>query len=112
MKEQQIQKQVIDYLRMSGWFVWKNNNAATYKQNTGKYIPAQTKGISDLTAIKNGFVIFIEIKTATGKLSNAQKEFSINIEKNNGNYWICRNITDAIRLNYNIDECINNEKEQ
>ena len=74
-KLQKLQKSIIDYLRLNGWYVWKNNSVGTYNKKTGGYIPAQTKGVSDLTAIKNGIVVFIEVKLPNGKQSEHQKEF-------------------------------------
>lgn len=37
--------------------------------------PGLTKGLADLLVIAPGFVGFIELKTAKGKLSQAQKDF-------------------------------------
>ena len=92
MKESEIQKAVIDYLRLKGWFVWKNNQAGIYKKETGSYIPLQVKGVADLTAIKDGKVVFIEVKTGKGKLSDHQEAFRKAIVKAGGFYVISRGV--------------------
>ena len=47
-----IQNQIRDLLRMDGWFVIR------HQQGMGCH-----KGLSDLTAIKEGRTIYIEVKT-------------------------------------------------
>ena len=89
-KEQVTQKECQDYLSYTGWFVFKINNVGIYKKSTGKYIPAQTKGISDLVACKDGTVLFIEVKTEKGKLTASQKVFQENILNQNCHYLVAR----------------------
>jgi len=88
MKEQQIQKNIIDYLRIKGYFVFKNSSVGIYVKKTGKYIPTQTRGVADLTAIKDGQVYLIEVKTDKGVQSEYQKEFQKNWEVKGGTYII------------------------
>jgi len=86
--EQKEQKAIIDYLRIKGYFVYKNSSVGIYVRKTGKYIPAQTKGIADLTAIKNGQVYQIEVKAPNGKQSDNQKLFQKEWETKGGIYII------------------------
>jgi len=83
LKESEIQKMVIEWLRWHKWFVYKNH------QTLGSY-----KGVADLTAIKNGKVWWIEIKTPAGKLSEWQKNFREDILKHGGNYVIIRDVSE------------------
>lgn len=85
-KESDIQKAIIDYLRYKKVFVYKNNNVGIYKKETNSYIPAQTKGIADLTAIRNGIVYQIEVKTKKGKQSEWQRIFQKEWEEKGGIY--------------------------
>ena len=62
--ENMIKKQVKDYLNVRGWYHFP------ILQQLGSY-----PGISDIIAIKNGRVLFIEVKSAKGVLSPAQKRF-------------------------------------
>lgn len=60
MKEQQIQAKRIKQLESEGYYVLK-------------LIKTNKNGIPDLIAIKEGEILFSEIKTQTGKLSEIQK---------------------------------------
>ncbi len=91
-EETQIKYQVKDYLKLKGWFVFHN------LAGTGVY-----RGISDFIAVKNGHVIFLEIKTPKGILSEYQKKFKESIELHGGCYFICRSFEDAERLNNAIE---------
>lgn len=78
-----IQNQVREALRMDGWYVIR------HQQGLGSHL-----GLSDLTAIKEGKTIYIEIKTPTGKLSDFQLQFKANIERHGGTYIVCRCLED------------------
>lgn len=60
MKEQQIQAKRIKQLEAEGYYVLK-------------LIKTNKNGIPDLIAIKEGEILFSEVKTQTGKLSEIQK---------------------------------------
>lgn len=60
MKEQQIQAKRIKQLEAEGYYVLK-------------LIKTNKNGIPDLIAIKEGSILFSEIKTSKGKLSEVQK---------------------------------------
>ncbi len=60
MKEQQIQTKRIKQLEAEGYYVLK-------------LIRTNKQGIPDLIAIKEGEILFSEIKTPKGKLSEIQK---------------------------------------
>jgi Holliday junction resolvase len=60
MKEQQIQAKRIKQLEAEGYYVLK-------------LIKTNKNGIPDLIAIKEGDILFSEIKTTSGKLSEIQK---------------------------------------
>ncbi len=79
-----IQNQIRDLLRMDGWFVIR------HQQGMGCH-----KGLSDLTAIKDGVTIYIEVKTKTGKQSDWQREFQKDIENHGGTYILARRIEDV-----------------
>jgi len=83
-KESDIQRTIKDYLQWMGWYVWKNHQSAL-----------SHKGVSDLTAIKNGIVLWIEIKTENGKQSKNQKLFEREIKEHAGHYFIARKWEDV-----------------
>ena len=96
IKESDIENAVIQYLTYSGWYCWKNLDQPLFAN--GSYIKLRTgqiRGISDLVAIKKGFVIWLEVKTLKGRLSKFQKIFRDNIINAGGEYFIVRSIDDV-----------------
>ena len=86
-KETEIQNEIRDYLRLRGWFVIR------HQQGLGSM-----KGLSDLTALKNGETVYIEVKTQKGKQSDYQKEFQREIEEHGGRYILARCLNDVMSL--------------
>ena len=83
-KETDIQNQIRDYLRMKGWFVIR------HQQSMGSL-----KGLSDLSALKDGITIYIEVKTSKGHQSQYQMQFQHDIEAHGGIYILARSIEDV-----------------
>lgn len=78
MKEGEILRQVRDYLRWRGWRVYR------IQQGLGCH-----RGMSDLICVKEGRVLFLEIKAPLGKLSDHQRKFKREIEEAGGIYqWV------------------------
>ncbi len=74
--ESDIRRIIRDYLRLRGWFVFH------LLQGLGCY-----PGLSDLVAVKNGRVIFIELKRPdVGVHSDKQKRFQADLERGGGEY--------------------------
>ena len=82
--ENLVKKQVRDYLRIRGWFVFP------VMQGLGSY-----PGISDLIACKNGRVLFIECKAPGGVLSNYQRRFMQSVVESGCEYIIARGYEDV-----------------
>lgn len=86
--ESDIRKQVKDYLQKTGWLV------LYFLQGLGSY-----SGLSDLCAIKNGRVLWIEIKRpGKGKQSEKQVEFQQQIESHGGTYIIATGVEDLEKI--------------
>lgn len=81
--ETDIQNSVRDLLRADGWLVIR------HQQGMGAH-----KGLSDLTALKDGETIYVEIKTPKGRLSEWQERFKHDVETHGGKYIVCRCIDD------------------
>lgn len=60
--------------------------------------PFGTAGVSDLIAVRGGRTLFLEVKTATGKLSDAQAEFGRNINEHGEEYCVVRSVEDVEQL--------------
>lgn len=87
VKESEIQKSIMDYLRLKKCLVFKHRNVGIYKQATKQYIPlpAGEVGISDIIGCtKDGIFIAIEVKRPGGKPSPQQMDFLQRVRSNNG----------------------------
>ena len=99
LTEAQIEQAVCQWLHYNNFFVVKFKDQTAHRD--GKYhkpLPFQTNGVSDLMAIRDGNVYWIEVKSKTGTQSKAQKEFQLNIELNGGTYWLVRSIDEVKAL--------------
>ena len=83
LKESDVLKQVRELLRWRDWYVIRNH------QSMGSH-----RGLSDLTAIRSGRVLWIEIKKPGGKLSDHQERFKTEIEGHGGTYLVVTKIED------------------
>ena len=87
MKEKDIRKQIQEYLRWTGWFVFY------HLQGLGSY-----RGMSDLQALKDGRAVFIEVKTPRGRQSEYQKKFQEMVETAGLEYVLARGVEDVEHL--------------
>jgi len=83
LTEHDIKNQIKEYLSLKNWFHFP------LLAGLGAY-----KGCPDMIALKDGIVLFIEIKVEKGRQSQYQQEFQKNIEKYGGKYLIIRGIED------------------
>ena len=79
-----ILNQVRDILRLDGWDVTR------HQQGMGS-----RRGFPDLTALKDGVTLYIEIKTKTGKQSAYQVEFEKVCRAHGGTYILARSVDDV-----------------
>jgi Holliday junction resolvase len=83
--ESAILNQIRDYLRMKQWYVVR------FQQGIGCH-----KGIADLCAMRNGRTVWIECKTAKGKLSIHQQAFQEALEEHRCEYVVWRSLEDVL----------------
>ena len=103
MRERDIQKSILDYLVYKGIFHWKVNNVGTYRQDTGRYIPASLKGVPDIICVLDGLFVGIEVKTPKTYQNEAQKRFEDAVVKAGGVYIVARSIDDVEALLKTLD---------
>jgi len=82
--ETRILRAVRDHLRIQGYMVIPN------VAGIGTH-----PGLSDLMAIRDGITIFVEVKTATGRLSDAQERFSRDVQAHGATYLVARSVGDV-----------------
>ena len=85
MTESELRQQVKDYLAVKDWFCFY------HLAGLGSY-----RGIPDLTAVKNGRTVWIELKRPRGVQSDYQKQFQADLEAAGGEYILCRGVDDLM----------------
>ena len=85
----------IDYLRLRGHFVIRVNGGA-FETNRGGYVRCvDIPGVADLIGLTfDGKPLAVEVKSSTGKQSEAQKMFEKNWIYRHGVYVLARCIED------------------
>jgi len=81
--ESDIKSQIKDYLDYTGW--------THFPLSESMY---GTKGVPDRVAIKNGVIIWLEIKRNGNKQSKGQIEFQEMMEDAGGNYCLAYSVED------------------
>ena len=100
MKESDIQKAILDYLKLKKYLVFKHRNVGIFKQDTGKYIPltAGEKGISDiLGCTPQGRFLAIEVKMPGKKPTQDQLLFLASVQAHNGIGLVAWSLDDVIK---------------
>ncbi|UXR75621.1 MULTISPECIES: VRR-NUC domain-containing protein [unclassified Staphylococcus] len=98
MRENELQKQIIENLNNSGCKVWRANAG---KVRMGKrVIRLLPKGFPDVFGVrlKDGKFIAIEIKKTVGKLSDEQIAFRDWAQSHKIIYGIARSVDDALKI--------------
>ena len=89
--ENLVTKQIIEYLTLKGYFVWRNNSGMRNKIRFG------IKGSPDILGITpEGRFIGIEVKSPTGSQSDEQKAFEGQINDRHGIYILCVTLEEMI----------------
>ena len=95
MKEKDIQKQILEYLKIKKIFHYRNNTGGFMDKNNHFYRYGEV-GSPDIICVINGIYIAIEVKQPKGKQSEGQKAFQENLEKAGGKYWLVYSLEDVI----------------
>ncbi|MCK4329281.1 hypothetical protein KAX02_05510 [candidate division WOR-3 bacterium] len=86
--ENDIKLQVKQYLSLRGWFHFH------LMAGMGAY-----SGSPDRIAVKDGRVLFLEIKKPVGwKHSDPQKRFQKDIREHDGEYYLIKSLDDLIKI--------------
>ena len=85
--ESVILRAVRRFLGVGGWYVVR------HQAGLGTH-----PGLADLQAIRDGRVVMIEVKTASGRLSEAQERFRHDWQRSGGTYLVARGVDDVAHL--------------
>lgn len=118
--EAEIQKDIVNYLILNDYIVIRINsgflggksylkayslmNQFVNSPDGAKMLNPKfkSKGFSDLIAMKDGKIFFIEVKAAKGKQSDAQKEFEEVLKSVDMEYLLADCVKDVMKLgNFN-----------
>ena len=99
MDEHSIQNAIRMALSEKGFAVFRANVGKVQMKDGRWFSVGLPKGFSDLFAVKNGRVYFLEVKTPTGKVRPEQTHFlKIMRERYGCRAGIARSVEDAIEL--------------
>lgn len=105
MLEKHIQKQILDYLSYRPGKFWRQNTGAFKGKYTSKrtgvtktrFVQFGIDGCADITGIKEGRRIEIEVKRPKEKQNDNQIAFQAMIESQGGLYVLARSLEDVQR---------------
>lgn len=95
--EADIQKQILDYLEVKGYVVWRNFVGPVIRTRGDKQIFTKNKmaGLPDIIGVCKsvpGKMFAIEVKTAKGKASERQEEWLLKLSKSGATVFIARDL--------------------
>ena len=96
--EADLQADCVQWLRENGFFCFSVPNEAAYRRIGYFKNLGLLKGVSDLIIIGLEQVFFIEFKSETGRLSDAQIAFKMKVEDLGHTYLVIRHINDLKRF--------------
>lgn len=97
--ETKIQNEIILAINERGHRLWRANSGTAYSRS-GHAIKLMPKGFPDTFGFHKdtGQIIFIEVKTPTGKLRKEQVAFKNYAKSQNVIYGVATNVKEAIRI--------------
>lgn len=103
LAERDIQRAIVDYLRLTGWLVWEfaKPGARPKCPQCGAWVGSvrtAPKGTPDILALKDGRYLWLEVKTPTGKLTEAQAQMALEIEAHGGVGHVVRSLEEAMEV--------------
>ena len=94
MNANELTKQILEYCRLKGHFVFRMNNYAT-KQRAN----IMTRGCGDIMGCtKDGKALSIEIKVGNDRQSSYQKDFEAHYKKRGGIYILAHELEDVTEV--------------
>ena len=96
VKESELQKLILDYLKAKNIFHYRNNSGA-FKNSEGHFYRFGANGSPDIVIVKNGQYIGCEIKGTGGLQSQYQKDFQEGLEKAGGKYLLIYSLEELIK---------------
>jgi hypothetical protein len=100
--ESMIQRAVLEYLEMVSKQVplyYFRAGSGAFKTQQGRYFKTGKPGVPDVVVcLKDGRFVGFEVKTESGKQSQAQKRAEKDIQWAGGEYYIVRSVDDVRKV--------------
>jgi hypothetical protein len=94
ISESDVLSQCLSYLRVKGFWVWRNNTGAA-RASGGRYVPFGLIGSPDIIGVlPDGRFLGVECKSPSGRQSAAQKDFQRKAEERGALYILARSVDD------------------
>ena len=94
--EKHIQSHILEYLKLRRILCWKNSTSGIYVRSRDTYIPSHAVGVSDILGVlPGGRILCIEVKSESGRLSDAQKAFLENVTARGGVAFVAQSLEDV-----------------
>lgn len=93
-KESDIQRTILEYLKYSGLFFWRNQTGAVVR--FGQLVRYGAIGSPDIFVMKPPYWIGLEVKNAKNEQSREQSCFQHDFEKAGGKYAVVRSLQETI----------------
>lgn len=99
--ERDIELKLLHWLNISGWFAWKNPTKPSFIEVGGRKVlknraKFEIVGASDIIAIRDGRVLFIEVKRPGGTQREGQVAFQSAIERHGGRYVLVKSLDELM----------------
>lgn len=98
MREQDIQRQILDWLELQHIFHWRANTGAFAGEYKGKkrFVRFGKKGTPDIFAVLGGKIFGIEVKGPKGRISEDQAQFGMELRLAGGEYIVASCLEDVL----------------
>lgn len=94
-----LTKCILDFVNLQeGAAAWRQSNAPVYDARFGGFRSGTvSKGVSDISAIREGIAWQIEVKVGRDKMSEHQRRFSESVAASGGRFIIARDFAGFVR---------------
>lgn len=93
IREADIQKSILDWLRLRRIFHYRQNVGVLKTAN--RFVRFGVKGLPDIICVIKGQYVGLEVKREGKELSCAQVEFAVDLQRAGGRYHVVHSLAEA-----------------
>ena len=100
VKEKDVQRAILDYLKLKNIFHLRLNTGAATREYKGKttFTRYGVPGCPDILILPGKSIVWCEVKSSTGTQSHLQKMWQIDVERRGHTYILARKVDDVMVL--------------